>query len=254
MIINKLKGEMLNGKTAYGVFINSGSTIPVEIAGLAGFDFVMIDSEHGPTAVLDNRDLITAAEYRNIIPIVRVSNSSSDLILRTLDVGAHGIMVPQVNSLEKAKSIVEAARYCPEGNRGVATTRAADYGFISPMSEYFKWANERNLIIVQCENILALPHLDEICSLEGIDIIFLGPYDLSSSMKQLGKVDYDSIKEIVEQVLEKTKKNGKIAGIFTKNVQEAIFYSRLGFRFIIVSTDISCIATAYRNIIKTLKG
>ena len=103
MKMNDLKERMKNNGTVYGLFINSGSTIAVEIAGLAGFDFVLIDSEHGPTAVLDNRDLIAAAEYRDTVPIVRVSNGSDDLILRTLDVGAHGVMVPQVNTVEKAE-------------------------------------------------------------------------------------------------------------------------------------------------------
>lgn len=125
MLQNTLREKMKSGQAVNGIFINSGSSIACEIAGLAGFDFALIDSEHGPTDVLTNRNLITAAEYRGIAPIIRVSNKSEDLILRTLDVGAHGIMVPQVNTAEQAAAIVGAAKYYPEGHRGVATTRAA---------------------------------------------------------------------------------------------------------------------------------
>ena len=245
---------MLRGETVYGIFINSGSTIAVEIAGLAGFDFVMIDSEHGPTLPLENRDLICAAEYRNTVPLVRIPNGDYDMVLRTLDVGAHGIMVPQVNTAEKAAAIADAARYSPVGNRGVATVRASDYGFLQPVSEYFHLANERNLVIVQCENIAALPCLDAICAVPGVDVVFVGPYDLSSSMGQIGRVDYPSIRETVDLVLDTTARFGKIAGIFTKNVQEAAEYARMGFRFIIVGTDIACLGGGMRNLAQSLFG
>lgn len=249
---NDLKKRMAAGEAVFGIFINSGSTIACEAAGLSGFDFVMIDSEHGPTATLDNRDLIAAAEYRDTVPIVRVSNGSYDMILRTLDVGAHGVMVPQVNSREQAEAVVEAALYTPKGSRGVATTRAGDYGFFQPLSEYFRQANERNLVIVQCENVKAVPHLEQICAVPGIDVVFVGPYDLSASMGTPGKVDYESIRQVADLVLEKTAENGKYAGIFTKNAQEAKMYADMGFRFIIVSTDISCLVSGCRGIAETI--
>lgn len=251
---NDLKKRMLQGETVYGIFINSGSTIAVEIAGLAGFDFVMIDSEHGPTLPLQNRDLICAAEYRDTVPFVRISNGDYDMVLRTLDVGAHGIMVPQVNTVEKAAAIASAARYSPQGNRGVATIRSSDYGFLQPVSEYFRLANERNLVIVQCENVAALPHLDGICAVPGVDVVFVGPYDLSSSMGQIGKVDYASIRETVDLALAATARHGKIAGIFTKDVKEAAMYAEMGFRFIIVGTDIGCLGGGMRSIAKALFG
>ena len=253
MKMNDLKQRMQAGEAVYGIFINSGSTIAVEAAALAGFDFVLIDSEHGPTMPQANRDLICAAEYRDAVPIVRVPNGEPDMILRTLDVGAHGVMVPQVNSTEKAQAVADAARYCPMGSRGVATTRAADYGFMQPMSDYFKLANERNLVIVQCENVKAVPHLDAICAIPGVDVVFLGPYDLSSSMGQIGKVDYASIQATADAVLEATKEHGKQAGVFTKNVDEALFYEKLGFRFIVVGTDIGCMTGGMKNIAGRLK-
>lgn len=245
---NNLKKRMANGEAVFGLFINSGSTIACEIAGLCGFDFVMIDSEHGPTDPLRNRDLITAAEYRDTVPLIRVPNGAYDTILRTLDVGAHGVMVPQVNTPGQAQAAAEAALYTPRGSRGVATTRAGDYGFFQPMSEYFCQANERNLVIVQCENVKAVPNLDEICRVPGIDVVFVGPYDLSASMNAPGKVDYGSIRPVADLVLKKTAENGKFAGIFTKDPEEAGMYQDMGFRFIIVSTDISCLVSGCRQL------
>lgn len=251
---NDLKKRMAAGNCVYGLFVNSGSTVACEVAGLSGFDFIVIDSEHGPTDPLDNRELILAAEYRDVVPLIRVSNSSSDLILRTLDVGAHGVMIPQVNTREKAEMAASAARYAPLGKRGVATTRAADYGFLQPMSQYFQLANERNLVIVQCENIAALPNLDEICSVDGVDVVFVGPYDLSASMGAPGKADYESIRNTVELVLETTARHNKFAGIFTKDPEEAFQYAQMGFQFIVVSTDISCMAKGCRTLAEALKG
>ncbi len=245
---NNLKKRMANGEAVFGLFINSGSTIACEIAGLSGFDFVMIDSEHGPTDPLRNRDLITAAEYRDTVPLIRVPNGAYDTILRTLDVGAHGVMVPQINTPEQAQAVAEAALYTPQGSRGVATTRAGDYGFFQPVSEYFCQANERNLVVVQCENVKAVPYLDEICQVPGIDVVFVGPYDLSASMNAPGKVDYESIRPVADLVMKKTAENGKFAGIFTKDPEEARMYEDMGFRFIIVSTDISCLASGCRRI------
>ena len=172
---SNLKERMANGETVYGIFLNSGSTVLTEVIGLVGFDFVLIDSEHGPTGVLENRELIQAAEYRDVVPVVRVPNGMSDTILKMLDVGAHGILVPHINTAEEAARVAQAAHYYPEGNRGVASTRAADYGFI-PLKEYFELANHRNLVAVQCEDIACLPNVDAIASTPGVDMLFVGPY------------------------------------------------------------------------------
>ncbi len=249
---NDLKIRMERGETVYGMFLNSGSPVLAEVIGLAGFDFVLIDSEHGPTGVMENRELIQAAEYRGTVPIVRVPNGASDTILKMLDVGAHGILVPRVNTAAEAEQAARAARYCPIGNRGVASTRASDYGF-TPLSEYFERANRRNLVAVQCEDVACLPHLDAIAATEGVDLLFVGPYDLSSSMGTPGKVAYEYIRETVDAVLAAAGRHHKLTGIFTKDPQEALFYARLGFRFVIVGTDIQSFAGTCRTLVSTLR-
>ncbi|MPM33758.1 5-keto-4-deoxy-D-glucarate aldolase [bioreactor metagenome] len=249
---NNLKARMQRGETVYGMFLNSGSSIAAEIMGLSGFDFILIDSEHGPTGVLENRELIMAAEYRNTAPIVRVPNSSSDTILRMLDVGAHGILVPRVNTREEAEKVAKACRYYPRGTRGVAGTRASDYGF-TPLSYYFPLANERTLVGVQCEDIACLPELEEIAATDGVDMVFVGPYDLSSSMGALGQVSYQDIKDVVDRVIDVTRRHGKLSGIFTKDPAEAKQYAKMGIDFIVVGTDIQSFAGACREVISSLK-
>jgi 4-hydroxy-2-oxoheptanedioate aldolase len=248
---NNLKEKMRQGKTVYGMFLNSGSVIAAEIIGLSNFDFIVIDSEHGPTDVLDNREIIMAAEYRDVAPLVRIANRESESMLKMLDVGAHGIMVPRVNTKAEAERIAQAARYFPQGMRGVASARASDYGFMT-FASYAAKANERTLVAVQCEDIACLEALDDIAATPGIDMIFIGPYDLSSSMGALGAVQYEHIEAVVSKVLEVTKRHGKFAGIFTKDSEEAAFYASLGFHFIIVSTDIGSFAGACRKLASSL--
>ena len=250
---NDLRERMERGETVYGMFLNSGSSVLTEVIGLAGFDFVLIDSEHGPTGVLDNRELVQAAEYRGTVPIVRVPNSSSDTILKMLDIGAHGILVPRVNTAEEASRVARAARYYPQGSRGVASTRASDYGF-TPLTDYFALANRRNLVAVQCADVACLPNLDAIAATEGIDLLFVGPYDLSSSMGAPGQVGYESIRDTVNAVLDAARRHGKLAGIFTKDPGEAAFYAELGMHLVIVGTDIQSFAGVCRNLVDTLKS
>jgi 4-hydroxy-2-oxoheptanedioate aldolase len=128
MFKNRLKRMLKDGKTAIGTFVMCNSPDVVEVIALSGADFIVIDTEHGPLTVESTQHLIRAAELRGITPITRVTDSSETTILRSLDVGAHGIQVPQVNDRETAEKIVKYAKYFPSGSRGVAFPRAADYG------------------------------------------------------------------------------------------------------------------------------
>lgn len=249
---NDLKARLTGGETIYGMFLNSGDPILAEVAALAGFDMVVIDSEHGPTGPMDNMPLIQAVEYRGAVPIVRVPNKQSDTILKMLDIGAHGILVPRVNTPEEARQVVKAVRYFPGGERGVASGRASDYGF-TPLTDYFGLANDRNLVAVQCEDVACLPHLDEIAAIDGVDVIFIGPYDLSATMGAPGRVAYEAIKDTVTAVLETVRRHGKAAGIFTKDAADARFYAGLGVQFIIVGTDIQNFAGTCRTLVGALK-
>lgn len=246
MLRNKLKRMLLEGKTAFGSFVTFNSPDIVEIMALSGFDFVVIDTEHGPLSVESTQNLIVAAESRGITPITRVTEGSETTILRSLDVGTHGIQVPQVNSMETARKIVSFAKYYPDGQRGAAFPRAADYGAVS-LEEYFKTANVETMVIAHCENKECLNDLEQIAAIPGIDVLFLGPFDMSQSLGIPGQVDHPLLQEIAERVVKTAEKAGKAAGIFAVNGEQAKRRAEQGFRYVTVGMDNIFLANVCRR-------
>lgn len=236
MFENKLKKKLNSNEAAIGTFIVSNAPDFVEIAALAGFDFVIIDNEHGPMRAESTQHLIRAAELRGITPIVRIPDSLESTILHTLDIGAYGIQVPQVNDAEKAREIVKKAKYEPIGKRGLAFPKSADYG-MSGMSNFTDYSNEQTMIITHCENKACLDNLEEICKIPEIDVIFLGPYDMSQSMGVTGQVTHELVENAAKKVIEITKKYNKIAGIFVGNGETAKKRAEEGFKYIAVGMD-----------------
>jgi 4-hydroxy-2-oxoheptanedioate aldolase len=253
MRTNTAKEKLLRGETIYGVFANGVSPEMMEILGLAGFDFITIDSEHAPSSDETNRLLIMAAECRNTPVFIRTSNKLDSSILRSLDIGAQGLLLPQVNSPEEAEKIVRAAKYYPQGSRGVGLGRGADYGMGIDLADYFKHANDNLLIAVQCENIAGLPYLDAIAAVPGVDSIFAGPFDLSQSMGVPGQIDAPQVREVIDRVLQISARYGKYAGIFTFSVEQAKEYAGLGFRYIIAGSDLHYLSDGCAAAVKALK-
>lgn len=236
MIQNKLKKKLNEGKAAIGTFIVCNAPDLVEIAGLSGFDFVIIDNEHGPMRAESSQHLIRAAEVRDITPIIRIPDRLESTILHALDIGAHGIQVPQVNDAKVAKEIIERSKYEPIGKRGLAFPRSADYG-LCDISNYTNSANEETLIIAHCENKTCLENLEEICKIPEVDVIFLGPYDMSQSMGVTGQVTHELVEGAAKKVLEVTRKYNKIAGIFAGNGEIAKKRAEQGFKYIAMGMD-----------------
>ena len=236
MIQNKLKELLRRGEAAIGLFAASGSPDMIEIAGLAGFNFVVIDCEHAFIGPESTQNQIRAAELRGITPIVRTPNATESQILHNLDVGAHGIQVPQVNNAQVASDIVTFSKYFPVGRRGIAFPRAADYAMGS-LTEYFDHENEQTMIITHCENKACLENLEEICQIPEIDVIFLGPYDMSQSLGVLGQVTHPKVEEAAQRVLKVTEKYNKVAGIFAGSGSIAKERAKQGFRYITISLD-----------------
>lgn len=236
MFTNSLKKMLREGKTAYGIFLACNAPDLAEICGLAGFDFVVIDAEHGPLTTENVLHLIRASEAKQVTPIVRIPNMLESTILHTLDAGAHGIQVPQVNDAAAAASIVKSSKYRPEGDRGIAFPRASDYA-INGLSEYFAHANRETMIITHCENKLCLENLEEICKQSDIDVIYFGPYDISQSLGVSGQVTHPLVEEAAEKVLQITAKYGIAAGIYAANGDIARERAQQGFRYITIGMD-----------------
>ncbi|MCK4343939.1 MAG: aldolase, partial [Bacteroidales bacterium] len=178
----KLINNLEKKKFSIGPFSKSSDPSIIECIGLAGFDFLIIDLEHGPNTIDGAQNLIRAALLHEMTPVVRVSENNESLISRALDIGAQGVQVPQINNKQDAIKVVKAAKFSPLGNRGVCRyVRAA--GFSSKdRNVFFEESNQNTLVILQIEGKEGIENLEYIFDVNGVDIIFLGPYDLSQSL------------------------------------------------------------------------
>lgn len=187
MKTNRMKAKLLAGEPAFGVSVMIPSPQLVEMLGAFGFDWVLLDCEHG-TLTLESVELMAmAAEASGMTPIARPATRSADHILQVLDRGVMGVQVPHVNTAADARAVVRAVKYHPAGQRGLAAgTRAAIYDAHGSMADYVRTANEQTLIAIQLEEREAIENLDELLGVEGVDVFFVGPSDLSQSMGHPG--------------------------------------------------------------------
>lgn len=244
MFYNKIKERMKNGEAVLGSFFNSNCPDIAEIMGAAGLDFIVIDCEHGPGTPESIVNCVRAAEARGMTPIVRVTEDTRTGILRFLDIGAHGILVPQLESAAQAASVIQKAKYAPIGMRGMAVPRASTWGFDE---NYTQRENDETLILVQCENMSCYEHLEEVGQVEGLDAIFLGPYDMSQALGIPGQIKAPQMLEVEKKILEVCKKNGKFAGIFVNTIDDALAARAAGWQFILMGMDIATIGYAYKH-------
>lgn len=251
--VNKLK-EMLNkGNTVVGPFVKLTSPAVIEILGNAGFDFVIIDKEHGPISTETAENLIRAAELVGITPIIRVSNNNPHQISKALDIGARGIQIPHISSGHDAEQAVKSCKYFPMGERGVCRfVRAASYSAMDRF-EYFSMSNAETLVIVQIEGIEGINEIDRILEVPGIDIIFLGPYDLSQSLGLQGEIDHPKVEAKMCEVISKAKKKGITIGTFVDNISNANKWQSVGVQYISYSVDVGIFYEAGQDIIKRLR-
>ncbi len=258
MFKNKLKEKLINGEVVIGPFLKIVDPAIVEIAGKAGFDFVLIDTEHGPISIESAQNMIRAAEVVNITPIIRVLENDEGKILRALDIGAHGVEVPQINSKKQATNLRKAAKFSPQGERGVCCyVRSADYSQINSSNElkrnYFKNANKETLIIAHIEGLDGIKNIDEILEEDVIDVLFLGPYDLSQSLGIPGEVSDIKVEKKMKEIIEKASNKNKIIGTFVDNAEDARKWIAAGVQFIAYSVDVGIFYNACTNILTDLK-
>lgn len=253
MIKNNLKSRLLNGETVYGPFCKLQDPSVVEIAALAGFDFVILDMEHGPLNVESVQTITRAAQAKGIEVVVRVTENRASDILRILDVGVNSIQVPQVNTAADAQKVIDASFFYPKGERGMCRyVRAASYTGVEK-KEYFSLANLGTLTIVHIEGNKGLENLAEIISINGIDVIFLGPYDLSQSCGVPGEVHHPIVVSKMQEAVALAKANNKIIGTFCESPSDAHKWRDLGVQYISYSVDVGVILNAYKEITKQLK-
>jgi 4-hydroxy-2-oxoheptanedioate aldolase len=250
--LEKFKNRLSKGEAVYGPFMKTADTAFVECAGYAGFDFVILDMEHAPTGFADLQNLIRGAGVAGIVPIVRTPDASGTAIGKALDLGAGGIQVPQIQSTEEAEAVVRAARFFPKGERGVCRfVRAARYSSM-PRNEYFESANEA-LIILQVEGARVLDELDDILSVDGLDILFIGPYDLSQSLGVPGQVAHPYVTAAIERITLRAKQAGALTGIFCDTFEAAARWRQAGIQYLSYSVDTGIFTDACTTIVDKLK-
>ena len=218
-----------------GTFLSLGSALLARMAAQIGFDWVLIDLEHGASSESDLPAMLLAVEGTSCAPIVRVVSNDQDSIKRALDLGAVGVMVPYVSTAAEAKKAVSFTRYPPQGCRGVASSTIATR-FGQTMDEYHDRALERTLVIVQIETAEAVENIDQIAAVEGVDVIFVGPLDLSYNLGCPKQFEHPDLLAALDRVLQAGRRHETTVGILSNEVKAQQHLDQ-GFTFLAVGSD-----------------
>jgi 2-keto-3-deoxy-L-rhamnonate aldolase RhmA len=246
---NTLKRRMQAGETVLGSWLSLPDAVAAEAMAQVGFDWLLIDMEHGPAALNEAAAMLTAVRTTGVTGIIRVAWNESSQIQRTLDLGCAGILVPVINTAEDARRVVRDARFPPLGERsrgGVRTTLA----FATDAMTYFERANDEVLVLVQIETELAVENVDEVLAVEGIDGVFVGPNDLAASgLKRWPDVwgTDEAYMTLVRRVSAAARKAGKVAGFLARDAKMAVEVDALGYNFVGVSGDVNIMTAAAKR-------
>jgi 2-keto-3-deoxy-L-rhamnonate aldolase RhmA len=229
-----LRARIRAGDKLLGCFLTWPVGGAIELLALAGFDFVVIDVEHGFHDVESIENLVRAADAAGIPAIVRPPRFDSDVASRALDAGAAGILAPRVASAADARTTVENVKFAPEGRRGLGGVRANRYG-TQPLAEFVRESNERTVVAIQIETPGALVELEGIAALPGVDVLYVGPNDLTQALGIPGKIDDARYTEALDRVVAAAARNGKRAGIMLGRREQILALADTGFRFLTTS-------------------
>ena len=249
----KLKEKLRNRELTIGSWITIGSTVVAEIMAKAGYDWLTIDMEHSAITIDIAQELIRVIELCGVTPLVRVGKNDANLIKRVMDAGAHGVIVPMVNTREDAENAVKSVKYPPRGFRGVGLARAQKYG--ADFEGYKQWNDKNSIVIVQVEHILAVENLEEILSVPGVDGFIIGPYDLSGSLGVPGEFDNPEVLDALKRVKEISEKKNALSGFHVIPPTDEAFQEKVdeGYKFIAHSLDILFLGNSCRNMHKKIR-
>jgi 4-hydroxy-2-oxoheptanedioate aldolase len=252
LILKKLRG----GNKLYGAMFQTGSVAATECLGIAGLDFMVIDTEHSTFRMDGVSSFVIAAERRGIAPLVRIGGITRESVLSALDMGAKALVVPGVKEADEVKLLVEYGKYPPLGSRGFCFTRTSAFGndpVAGDVESYFALSNEENLILPQCETLGCLEHIEQIVNIDGVDGIFFGPYDLSVALGRPADFDTAEFGNAVSRVLNACLEAGKLSIIFASELERARRYLAMGFDGVVLGTDVAMLINAYQTAITELR-
>jgi 4-hydroxy-2-oxoheptanedioate aldolase len=240
---NVLKQRLANGQSVFGCWVDTGSPTVVEILGHAGFDFVVIDLEHGQGEIAGATEMIRAAQLTGMGAVIRVPSNDPIFLKRILEVGADSLMIPQIETAAEAQAAVRACRYPPQGARGYAApvVRASSYGKVK---DYIHRANDNLLLILQIESAAAVKHAAEIASVEGVDVAFIGVNDLGGSIGRLEQLDHPDVRKLVAEAEAAIRQTGRWMGTVPSAGATPQELFAAGYQMVPLAVDVSLLRDA----------
>ena len=244
--------QALTERAQIGLWLSLAHAYPAEVCATANYDWLLIDGEHAPNNLQTTLQQLQAVAPYAAQPVVRAVTADVALVKQLLDIGAHNLLIPMIDTAEQAREMVRATRYPPEGVRGVgsAVARASRWGL---EGDYLNQANDNICLLVQAETATALGNLEAICAVDGIDGVFIGPADLAASMGHRGNAGHPEVQAAINQGIRTIVASGKAAGILTTDVALAKHYLALGARFVAVGIDVTLLAQASRKLLQSFR-
>jgi 4-hydroxy-2-oxoheptanedioate aldolase len=237
MLENRTKARLAAGEAAFGCFVRTPEPSLIEYVAMLGWDFLVFDAEHGTLQPSEVEDLCRAAEPRGTTPIVRVTTNDPPTILRFLDTGVHGVHVPWVNSAAEVERAVQSVKYTPRGIRGLAGSRASEWGINEPIGEYVKRANRETLVVIHIETQDAVDAIDDYLAVDGVDVLFIGPTDLSQSLGHPGDLKHPDVLRAMDRVADAVVGSGRTLGLYAGTVDMTKEWLDRGARYFTTSLE-----------------
>jgi 2-dehydro-3-deoxyglucarate aldolase len=250
---DNLKSKLQNRQLTIGSWITLGHPSIAEIMAQAGFDWLTVDMEHSAITLHQAQQLVQVIELSGCVPLVRVGANDANLIKRVMDTGAHGVIVPMINTREDAERAVGAVKYPPAGFRGVGLARAQSYG--ANFEGYRKWNETQSVVVVQIEHIKAVENLEAILSVEGVDAFIVGPYDISASLGIPGQFDHPDMTSVLATVTDTAKRLKALAGyhVVPPDAGQVMEKIGQGYRFLAYSIDFLFLGDSCRTGLNTVR-
>lgn len=237
MLPNQTKAKLKAGDAVLGCLTRSTEPNLIEFLGYQGWDFVLLDAEHGYLQPEACENLVRALEPRHVTPLVRVTSNVPHIMLRFMDTGVQGVMVPQVNSAQEAEAALQAIKFAPRGKRGLAGVRAAGFMQAQTMTQYVERTNAETLTILQLESKESVDDLPNILAVADIDVVFVGRVDLSQSLGYPGQPNHPEVEAAVERILATTLATDVAVGMLVKDADEARLWQERGVRLLAITLD-----------------
>lgn len=251
---NYLKEKLESGESVIGTWSIIPSTITTEIIASTGVDFIIIDAEHGPISFETAQNMAIACESKGVSPIMRVGTINEADILKALDIGVHCIQIPNVNTKEDVKKIVELTKYPPIGKRGFSPfTRAGGYS-IENARTLTEEANKNTMIAINIEGKEAIEDIDNILKIEALDIIFIGLFDLSKALGMPGDVDNPKVINYLKDLTNKINLSGKYAGTITTSKEKITEFLDIEIKYIVHLVDCEMLRNSYRDVVNHFRN